>query len=249
MATKLIDRRYFIGGSAAALAAGAAAGLATIENVSGQQRRGQAGQIDDDPLVAELMAQTREAARFIKEGKVEGARIAASTLRIWSTHMAASGLDAQIVAELRKQGRERISTTEPRHNEMLQTLNALGNDFVGLPLIHGTPARRRRAYDRVTAEGLARQMRKTADELDKLAEKWPSVGILTVQLQGNEPNCGVCSAAEDAWDFAELVCAAAGVIGAICPPCAVPALIACNGAIANYFLLAAACQLCALFGR
>ena len=237
----MTNRRMFLTGSAVAVVGAGSAAFLNFP-VAAQQTAGQ-------DVTQELLRQLRSGLEKLKEGKGEGARQLASTLRIYGATLKETepARLAAIQQQLKARGRAGLLYLPPRHNqaEVERLGKAIGFPMHLLPP-HGAGdlAKREEVLNIILNDGgLPTIFARAAEELDKAGAVMDERGggIRLAQLSDND-SCasGACGLADAAEEAMTLYCALAVIF-----PWFIPA---CEGAIAAWLTLMAACIACKLFG-
>lgn len=224
----------------------AGAGLAMGVQAQGRGR----GTQKKDPTSAtmrEFTKQFRAALRKVHKDHDPAPLI--TLLQLQAAVIEDSGLDLQLQAAARKQGRY---PAPANHTEMEQMLRELGGDELPFALsVHTAddPKFAGKAYEGlVRGDGLAAQLRATAGMLEQESKKWPRNGLLVAQgttIYFDRGTCPVCIAADGLAAERNYICgiaailAAAGVEGAMSMCITITAIWAAH---------ASACYLAAVFG-
>lgn len=232
----MTSRRLFLTGTTAvAITTGAVA----LNLPVAAQRRVPA---DTDPLRRELRRQLRSGMMKLNEGRGEGARQAAATIRIWASTFAGAAeqqVDTALRQIIRQRGRTYLLYTPINHAEMQKLAEDLGFPLHLLPPHQAPdPTRRERALQTILAEGMlpgferaAQELEAKGDELDRRAPAVRSIAFAAALRACEIP----CDAAESTGDVMEIYCAAALIFPVMAPACEVAAgaylslLMACYG--------------------
>ena len=237
----MTSRRLFLG-SVAAAGAGAV-GVTTLDfSVPVSAQPAAAG-----PLNREIRKQLKEALGKLQNGRSDGAKQAATIMRVY----AATVDDGQLRAALRKTDRSKLLFTEMKHGELAKHAVALGINPAILPPHFVDSVGREAALNRLQREGLSPLMRQLGDVLDDVAvkiQKLEASGraeMMRIALRQpipDESDCGDCNqvkAQTEGAQFAfEVICAAMVAFPALAPLCEAAIL-----AYLSFYAAWAACQL------
>ena len=191
-----VSRRVFVG-SVAAAGVGAA-GTTSLLDFPVSAQRGAA-----PPLVREIRRQLKQAFGKMRDGKGDGARQAATVLRLYASTVN----DGQLQATLRKANRQQILLAQVDHGEMVREAQELGINPTALPPHSVDRVGREVALDRLIKEGLSPMMLHVADFIDVVGEKMEALERsgrarpLQVALRQPIPNTNECynCGQEKAW--------------------------------------------------
>jgi hypothetical protein len=206
-----VGRRVFVG-SLAAAGAGAVGATSLLDlSVSAQPAAAA-------PLIREIRRQLKEALGKMRDGQADGARQAATILRVYASTVN----DGQLQSALRKANRQQLLLTEMNHGELAREAKELGLDPSRLPPHSLDRVGREAALDRLIKEGLSPFMRTVADYVDGIGAKMEALersgGARPLRVALRQPipsqtECGDCeqeqSQAESALQVATVACAAA----------------------------------------
>ena len=103
----------------------------------------------------------------MRSGQANGARQAATVLRVYASTVN----NGQLQALLRKANRQQLLLTEMNHGELVRQAKELGIDPSRLPPHSVDRVGREAALDRLIKEGVSPFMRTVADYVDGVAEK------------------------------------------------------------------------------
>ena len=217
-----VSRRVFVG-SVAAAGVGAAGTTSLLDfPVSAQPGA-------TDPLVREIRRQLKGAFEKMRDGQADGARQAATVLRLYASTVN----DSLIRTTLRKANRQQILLAQVNHGELVREAEELGIDPSRLPPHSLDRVGREVALDRLIKEGLSPLMQHVADFADGVGAKMEALERsgrarpLQVALRQPIPDpvdCGNCNQEAEWVKNAEQVmivaCAAAAVFPLLAEACA-----------------------------
>jgi hypothetical protein len=210
--------------------AAASAALAFVPTVTAQR--------PPSPLNRELRRQLKAAIGKINNGKGEGARQAASVVRMWAASL--NGMDFDLRPVIKQKGRNFLLYTATNHAEMQKLAEELGFPLQLLPP-HAAPDpnRRERALRTILAEGFFPTIERAAQELEAKGEELDRRGASIRSISLLARACELpCDAAESTGDAMQLYCAAMFLFPALAP--------ACELASGSWLALLAACYGCRL---
>ena len=151
------------------------------------------------PLLVEIGEQLKDAIGRMRSGQANGARQAATVLRVYASTVN----NGQLQALLRKANRQQLLLTEMNHGELVRQAKELGIDPSRLPPHSVDRVGREVALDRLIKEGVSPFMRTVADYVDGVAEKMErlerrSGGAVALQIALRQPipdqvDCGNCN--------------------------------------------------------
>ena len=229
----MTTRRLFLAGAAAVAVTGG--GLALNFPAAAQRRT-------PDPLTRELRRQLREAMAKLNDGKGEGARQGASTLRLWAATLNGAGerqFDASIRQAIRQKGRTFLLYAPTNHAEMQKLAQEIGFPLHLLPPHEApNPTRREQALRVILEEGLLPGIERAAQELEEKGEELDRRGAAIRSIAMLRACELPCDAAEAMGDVMQIYCAAMLVFPALAP--------ACELAAGSWLMLLAACYGCRL---
>jgi hypothetical protein len=221
-----IGRRVFVG-SLAGAGVGALGATSLLDIPVSAQRASAA------PLIREIRRQLKEAFARMRDGRADGARQAATVLRLY----ASSVNDGDLRAALRRANRRQLLLTDMNHGELVREANELGIDPSRLPPHSLDRVGREAALDRLISEGLSPFMRDVADYVDGVAAKMETLERsgrakpMQVALRQPIPDpveCGNCdnekAQLDNALQVATVVCAASMAIPVLAELCAAASL-------------------------
>jgi hypothetical protein len=236
----MASRRLFMG-SLAAAGVGAVGGVSLLDFPAAAQPAA------SSPLIREMRRQLKQALGKMQNGASDGAKQAATIMRVY----AATVDDGQLRAALRKADRSKLLYTEMKHGELAKRAVELGINPAILPQHFVDSVGREAALNRLRAEGLSPLMRQLGDVLDDVAGKLQKLeqsgraGLMQVALRQpipDESDCGDCNtlkAQTEGAQFAfEVICVAMVAFPALAPLCEAAAL-----AFFTFYAAWAACQL------
>ena len=237
------SRRMFLGSTVAAAGGGAlfSFGNTPFSQITLAQSSG------PDPLVAALQLQLKGGMEKLLQGKGEGARQFASTLRIYAAH--AKGREAEWIARFRQlvadKGRAALVNAPVNHQEMERIADTLGVPVsMRPPHTPADPFRLEQALDLLLKEGIFPSIERAAVQLEQRGaqiDQRPPAQIALVVLRQDGFCASVCAGADALWHVSEVACAAAAALP-------LPLLIeACALASQACLALYAACLLCQIW--
>jgi hypothetical protein len=182
------------------------------------------------PLTREVRRQLKEAFGKMRDGHADGARQAATVLRLYASTVN----DGQLQALLKKANRQQLLLTEMNHGELVRQAKELGIDPSRLPVHSLDRVGREAALDRLIKEGMSRFTRTVADYVDGVGAKMEGLersGRATpLQVALRQPipdhtDCGNCEQEQGqvdaALDMATVACAVAAVFPILAEACAI----------------------------
>jgi hypothetical protein len=241
-----VSRRVFVG-SVAAAGVGAVGTTSLLDFPVSAQRGATA------PLVLEIHRQLKQAFEKMRDGQADGARQAATVLRLYASTVN----DSLIRTTLRKANRQQILLAQVNHGELVRKAEELGIDPSRLPPHSLDRVGREVALDRLMKEGLSPLMQHVADFVDVVGAKMEALersgGARALQVALRQPipdhvDCGNCDQ-EKAWvdnalQTATVLCAAALVFPLLAEACAAAsaAYVAFYGAFSFCLAILAFCE-------
>jgi hypothetical protein len=217
-----VGRRVFVG-SLAAAGVGAVGAASLLEFPASAQRG------VTTPLTREIRRQLKQALGRMRDGQAEGARQAATVLRLYASTLN----DGQIRAALRKANRQQILLAQVNHGELIRQAEELGLNPSRLPPHALNRVGREAALERLIKEGLSPLMLQVADVVDGVGEKLRALerrgGARALQVALRQPipdpmACANCeqerSQVEAAMNIMTVTCAAAIVFPLLAEVCA-----------------------------
>jgi hypothetical protein len=217
-----VSRRVFVGSLAGAGVG--ALGASSVDLSLSAQRTA------TSPLLVEIGEQLKDALGRMRSGQANGARQAATVLRVYASTVN----NGQLQALLRKANRQQLLLTEMNHGELVRQAKELGIDPSRLPPHSVDRVGREAALDRLIKEGVSPFMRTVADYVDGVAEKMErlerrSGGAVALQIALRQPipdqvDCGNCNQeqqqVETTLNIATVACAASLIFPFLAEACA-----------------------------
>lgn len=210
---------------------------------------------------AQLRGYKRRAKRAIREmitgnSKV-GALVLVNEMDAWADYVEDNGVNGAVLESVKRLGRRRGVSN---HAEAEQLAKDLGVDDLLSPHIDPVFDVDAVYTDILTGPALSDRMRAGAAQIVEMAKKWPDTGAAVPLRYGGAPetgrivrvqfpaqDCPVCRFAESQLYYATMLCEAMLVVAAV-PALQEAAAVACGSAMAEYYMLQAACQLANWFG-
>lgn len=241
-----VSRRVFVG-SLAGAGVGAVGATSLLEFPVAAQPAATA------PLVSEVHRQLKQAFAQMRDGRSEGARQAATVLRLYASTLN----DGQLQSSLRKADRRQLLLADGNHGELERTATELGIDPSMLPPHSVDRVGREVALDRLITEGLSPLMLHVADYVDEVGDKMRRLELsgkarpLQIALRQPVPSsseCGDCAREKEQLDAAmqtaTIVCAAALAVPLLAELCVAASLafVTFQGAYSICLAIVAFCQ-------
>ena len=239
-----VSRRIFVG-SLAGAGVGAVGAASLLEfPVSAQPATA-------TPLMREIRSQLKEALGKMRDGQPEGARQAATVLRVYASTMN----DAQLQALLKNANRATVLTADPSHSEIVRIATDLGINPATIPphrlIDRGV---KELELQRMIDNGLGPLFHEVANQFDATAVKLETLkrrgqsALLSIALRQpipTEQQCGHCQEEKNIVENCEsamaVACAAALILPILAP--------ACEGATILFLAALSSYGLCMLYLR
>jgi hypothetical protein len=203
------------------------------------------------PLLREIRGQLKDALGKMRDGHADGARQAATILRLYASTVN----DGDLRAAAKKANRQRLLLTAVDHRELAREAKELGLDPARLRPHSMDRVGREAALDRILKDGLSPSLREIAGSLDGLGAKLDDLAkrqggprLLAIALRQPIPDqvdCGNCNAELAQVEYAESQAAIACALAAAFP--LPPIQAACAAASIALIVILSAYGICAAY--